>query len=150
FMFMWAIEKIKIKYSVILGTIFVIFILFLNNKEALSQEGGVTMLYIDQGDAIVIELPYRKGVFMMDIGPRFSFPDMKTSSKVYQQVLKPYLYHRGIDSVDGILLSHAHLDHTGSLEFMLNEFRVGELFISPYHPIEGDLLNALETNQTKI
>src|SRR5699024_11473820 len=74
----------------------------------------------------------------------------KPSSKVYKQVIKPYLYHRGIDSVDGIFLSHDHLDHTGSLEFMLNEYRVGELFISPYHPIEGDLLNALETNKTKI
>jgi len=150
FMFMWAIEKNKIKYSVILGTIFVIFILFLNNKEVFSPEGRVTMLDIGQGDAIVIELPYRKGVFMMDIGSSFSFTDMKPSSKVYKQVIKPYLYHRGIDSVDGIFLSHDHLDHTGSLEFMLNEFRVGELFISPYHPIEGDLLNALETNQTKI
>src|SRR5690625_3815990 len=150
FMFMWAIEKNKIKYSVILGTIFVIFILFLNNKEVFSPEGRVTMLDIGQGDAIVIELPYREGVFMMDIGSSFSFTDMKPSSKVYKQVIKPYLYHRGIDSVDGIFLSHDHLDHTGSLEFMLNEFRVGELFISPYHPIEGDLLNALETNQTKI
>src|SRR5699024_5460404 len=72
FMFMWAIEKNKIKYSVILGTIFVIFILFLNNKEVFSPEGRVTMLDIGQGDAIVIELPYRKGVFMMDIGSSFS------------------------------------------------------------------------------
>src|SRR5699024_1559578 len=99
FMFMWAIEKNKIKYSVILGTIFVIFILFLNNKEVFSPEGRVTMLDIGQGDAIVIELPYRKGVFMMDIGSSFSFTDMKPSSKVYKQVIKPYLYHRGIDSV---------------------------------------------------
>src|SRR5699024_5931116 len=111
FMFMWAIEKNKIKYSVILVTIFVIFILFLNNKEVFSPEGRVTMLDIGQGDAIVIELPYRKGVFMMDIGSSFSFTDMKPSSKVYKQVIKPYLYHRGIDSVDGIFLSHDHLDH---------------------------------------
>src|SRR5699024_8887506 len=55
FMFMWAIENNKIKYSVILGTIFVIFILFLNNKEVFSPEGRVTMLDIGQGDAIVIE-----------------------------------------------------------------------------------------------
>src|SRR5690625_5346888 len=33
---------------------------------------------------------------------------------------------------------------------MLNEFRVREILISPYHTIEGDVLNALETNQTKI
>src|SRR5699024_10701751 len=117
----WAIEKNKIKYSVILGTIFVIFILFLNNKEVFSPEGRVTMLDIGQGDAIVIELPYRKGVFMMDIGSSFSFTDMKPSSKVYKQVIKPYLYHREIDSVDVIFLSHDNLDHTGILEFMLNE-----------------------------
>src|SRR5699024_12445137 len=32
FMFMWVIEMIRINYFVSLGTIFVIFILFLNNK----------------------------------------------------------------------------------------------------------------------
>src|SRR5699024_11258003 len=73
FMFMWAIEKNKIKYSVILGTIFVIFILFLNNKEVFSPEVRVIMLDIGQGDAIVIELHYRKGVFMMDFVLCFSF-----------------------------------------------------------------------------
>src|SRR5699024_904363 len=92
FMLRWSMARTTIKYSVVLGTIFVIFILFLNNKEVFSPEGRVTMLDIGQGDAIVIELPYRKGVFMMDIGSSFSFTDMKPSSKVYKQVIKPYLY----------------------------------------------------------
>src|SRR5690625_7307421 len=109
-------------------------------------DGSGTLLFIGLGYANVIDLYYRKGVFIMDIGLSFSFTDMKPSSKVYKQVIKPYLYHRGIDSVDGIFLSHDHLDHTGSLEFMLNEFRVGELFISLYYLIEGYLLNYFVIN----
>src|SRR5690625_5615738 len=91
FMFMWAIEKNKIKYSVILGTIFVIFILFLNNKEVFSPEGSVTMLDIGQGDAIVIELPYRKGVFMMDKVSSFSFNDIKSTSITFIQIILTYI-----------------------------------------------------------
>src|SRR5699024_12302279 len=81
FLFMWALEKNKIKYSVILGTIFVIFILLLNNKEDFSPEGRVIILDIGLGDAIVIELPNRKGVCMMDIGVSFLFNVIKPSTK---------------------------------------------------------------------
>ncbi len=150
FMFMWALEKLRLKRSAIIGVAFVLFIMILNVKEAFSPEGRVTMLDIGQGDSIVIELPHREGVFMMDVGSSFSFIDMEPSKKVYEQVIKPYLYYRGIDSIDGVFLSHDHLDHTGSLEFMLDDFNINEVFISPYHPIEGDLLEALQESKTKI
>lgn len=150
FMFMWAIEKIKIPRATVIGVVFVVFIFFLNLKESFSPEGRVTMLDIGQGDAIMIELPHRNGVFMMDVGSSFSFKEQEPSKKVYEQIIKPYLYYRGIDSIDGIFLSHDHLDHTGSLEFMLDEFNIKEVFVSPYHPIEGDLLAALKKSKTKI
>src|SRR5690625_6345664 len=66
FMFMWAIEKNKIKYSVILGTIFVIFIFFLNNKEDFSLEDCINMLEIDQLDSIFNEISYHIVYFMID------------------------------------------------------------------------------------
>src|SRR5690625_6971633 len=44
FMLIWAIEKNKIKYSVILCNIFVIFIFFLNNKNFIKLYFSVTML----------------------------------------------------------------------------------------------------------
>lgn len=150
FLFMWGIEKNKIKHSIIMGTILVLFLMFLNNKESFSPVGRVTMLDVGQGDAIIIELPYREGVFMIDAGSHFSFTDMTPSKTIYNQVIKPYLYYRGIGEIDGVFLSHDHIDHTGSLQFMLNDFKVNEVLISPYHPIEGELLEQIKNKGTKV
>lgn len=148
FIFMWSLEKYRMKQSIIFGMAFILMIFYLNTKETYSSEGRVTMLDIGQGDAIMIELPYREGVFMIDAGSHFSFTDMKATKTVYNQVIKPYLYYRGIDVIDGVFLSHDHIDHTGSLQFLLEEFHVKEVFISPYHPVERELLELFKENKT--
>lgn len=148
FSFMWSLEKYRMKQSMIFGVAFVLMLFYLNTKEAYSSEGRVTMLDIGQGDAIMVELPYREGVFMIDAGSHFSFTDMKATKTVYNQVIKPYLYYRGIDRIDGIFLSHDHIDHTGSLQFILDDFHVKEVFVSPYHPVEGELLDLIKKNKT--
>lgn len=148
FSIMWSLEKYRMKQSMIFGVAFVLMLFYLNTKEAYSSEGRVTMLDIGQGDAIMVELPYREGVFMIDAGSHFSFTDMKATKTVYNQVIKPYLYYRGIDTIDGIFLSHDHIDHTGSLQFILDDFHVKEVFVSPYHPVEGELLDLIKKNKT--
>src|SRR5690625_6724754 len=76
--------------------------------------GTVTMLDIGQGDAFVIELPYRRRVFFVDAGAGFSFTDFKSNNKVFKHVIKPYLYSRGITKIDAIFISHEDIDHMGS------------------------------------
>ena len=148
--FMREVEAKRIKQSVLIGSALIIFILYIDHKEIFSPEGRVTMLDIGQGDAIIIELPYKQGVYMIDAGSHFSFTDMKPSQSIYNQVIKPYLYYRGISKIDGVFLSHDHIDHTGSLQFILNDFKVNEIFISPYHPIKGELLEKIRMNQSFI
>ena len=61
------------------------------------------VIYIDvgQGDCAVIE--WKQHVFIVDAGPQ------------YEEVLKPYLFERGIDHIDGVLLSHGDWDHLEGL-----------------------------------
>ncbi|MEK1828241.1 hypothetical protein AAAC51_01290 [Priestia megaterium] len=40
----------------------------------LNPKGTVTMVDVGQGDCFIIELPYRKGVYMIDTGGTVSFP----------------------------------------------------------------------------
>src|SRR5699024_9998388 len=49
-----------------------------------SPIGSVTMLDIGQGDAFILELPERKGVFFFDAGAQFSFKDFEATDHVYQ------------------------------------------------------------------
>src|SRR5690625_4458654 len=55
------------------GLLICLFLIILKVRPYVSNEGTVTMLDIGQGDAFVIELPYRKGVFLIDAGSTISF-----------------------------------------------------------------------------
>src|SRR5690606_29369757 len=43
-----------------------------------------------------------------------------------------YLWSRGITTIDGILLSHADVDHFNAVPGLLQRFRVGRVFVSPH------------------
>ncbi len=61
------------------------------------------IMYLDvgQGDCAVIE--WNRNVFIVDAGPE------------YEDVLKPYLMQRGIQEIDGVILSHSDWDHMEGL-----------------------------------
>ncbi|MFS0561779.1 DNA internalization-related competence protein ComEC/Rec2 [Terribacillus sp. 179-K 1B1 HS] len=88
-----------------------------------SNTGYVTMLDVGQGDAFVIELPYRKGIYIIDAAGSIGM-DFKPTDKNFEQVIKPYLYERGIVKVDGIFASHADHDHIGSIGKLTEKFHV--------------------------
>ncbi|WLV23619.1 DNA internalization-related competence protein ComEC/Rec2 [Aciduricibacillus chroicocephali] len=100
-----------------------------------SNEGRVTMLDIGQGDAFVIEQPYRKGVIIIDAGASFSYETMEPNRNVYRRIISPFFKSRGIQHIDAVFISHEDLDHDGSLPFILEELSVGKVIASPlYEP----------------
>ena len=103
-----------------------------------SSMGTVTMLDIGQGDAYVIELPYRKGVFIIDAGAKYSFTDFSPTESVYEQVIRPYLQGRGISKIDTIFISHGDMDHNGSVNFIIDDFNVKEIVISNFYDLKKD------------
>ncbi|WP_368652139.1 DNA internalization-related competence protein ComEC/Rec2 [Ornithinibacillus sp. 4-3] len=133
--FMIHLYQTKKIRTFIIGFMLAMFIIYGAAKPYFSPIGYVTMLDIGQGDAFIIELPYRKGVFLIDAGASFSFSDMQPSSKVFKSVIKPYLLSRGIQEIDTIFLSHSDLDHIGSVPYLISEIKVKEIIISEYYPI---------------
>src|SRR5690606_25111533 len=91
-----------------------------------------------QGDAFVIELPYRKGVIFIDAGAHFSFTDFTTSNKVYRRIIKPYLHSRGINKIDAIFLSHEDSDHVGSVPFIIEDMRVDLIVMSDLYQLDEE------------
>ncbi|TDQ38038.1 DNA internalization-related competence protein ComEC/Rec2 [Aureibacillus halotolerans] len=81
----------------------------------LSPLGRVTMLDVGQGDSIVIELPHRKGVLVIDAGGVFS-PHFDPG----EDIVGPYLKSRGIRRVDWMIVSHGDLDHVGGVSALLH------------------------------
>ncbi|MGI2326528.1 DNA internalization-related competence protein ComEC/Rec2 [Planococcus sp. YIM B11945] len=96
----------------------------------------VVFLDVGQGDSALIELPYRKGVYLIDSGGllRFDAEEFRRRERPYEigrQVVAPYLKGRGISSIDKMILSHADADHAEAAEEIFQRFRVKELHLTP-------------------
>lgn len=100
-------------------------------KPYLDPHTYVTFLDVGQGDSIVIELPFRKAVYVIDTGGTVMIgpPTWKTPEKPFEvgrQIVVPYLKGKGINTIDILTISHAHLDHIEGADEVLQELRVKE------------------------
>ncbi|MGN7476714.1 DNA internalization-related competence protein ComEC/Rec2 [Solibacillus silvestris] len=118
----------------------------------------IAFVNVGQGDCIVIELPYRKSVIVIDAGGLLRFEQEKwkerqTPYEVGRQVVVPYLKGRGIQSVDTFILSHADADHVEGAEEVLREVIVEEVHVTPNSiakPVMGDFMQELKKTNTKL
>ncbi len=91
----------------------------------------VTILDVGQGDSLFVVFPRGK-TMLIDGGGVFSgFPGMEEHFGIDpgEEAVSPYLWLRGIQRLDVVALTHAHQDHVGGLTAVLNNFRVGRLWI---------------------
>ena len=75
------------------------------------------MLDVGQGLAVVVQT--RHHVLLYDSGPSY-----RGGGSAARSVVLPFLAHRGIDSLDRLVISHADNDHAGGLPFLLADVAV--------------------------
>lgn len=124
--------------------------LYIHFMPYMNSELRVTYLDVGQGDSMVIELPYKKGVYVIDTGGTVTFGDSnwKTPEKPFEvgrRIVVPYLKGRGITKVDKLIISHAHLDHMGGAHEVMEEVDVQEIHISPN---SGEAYEMAHVNRT--
>lgn len=106
--------------------------LVLQIKPYLDPTTYVSFLDVGQGDSMVIELGYRRGVYVIDTGGSVTFgpESWKTPEKPFEvgrQIVVPFLKGRGISKVDRLIISHTHDDHMEGAEELLQELTVKEV-----------------------
>ena len=104
----------------------------------------MTFLDVGQGDSAIVELPYRKAVYVIDTGGTVSFGETswKTPEKKFEvgrQIVVPYLKGRGITKIDKLIITHAHSDHMEGADEVLEEIHVGEIHITPGSELEKEM-----------
>ncbi|HET7909252.1 MAG TPA: DNA internalization-related competence protein ComEC/Rec2 [Nitrospira sp.] len=77
----------------------------------------MTFLDVAQGDSAVLELPGGE-VVLIDGGGSYERFDMGRG------VVAPYLWNRGIRTIDYVIATHPQLDHVGGLAYVLRHFNV--------------------------
>ncbi len=91
----------------------------------------LSVLDVGQGDSLFLVSPHGKTI-LVDGGGAFSgFPGREEHNGIDpgEEAVSPYLWSRGFQKIDVVALTHAHQDHIGGLKAILDNFRVGSLWI---------------------
>ncbi len=91
----------------------------------------VTVLDVGQGDSIFVAFPDGRTLLIDGGGLAASYraSGYRAGFDVGEQVVSPYLWSRGVQRLDAVVLTHAHHDHADGLLAVLENFRVGELWL---------------------
>jgi competence protein ComEC len=89
------------------------------------------ILDVGQGDSIFLVSPHGKTMLIDGGGAFRGFPGREEHSGTDpgEEAVSPYLWSRGFKKIDVVALTHAHQDHLGGLTAILENFKVGELWI---------------------
>jgi competence protein ComEC len=91
----------------------------------------VTLLDVGQGDSIFVVSPWGRTLLIDGGGAFGGFPGHEEHGGIDpgEEAVSPYLWSRGYQKLDVVALTHAHQDHLGGLTAILENFRVGRLWI---------------------
>lgn len=137
--FFLLLENGRYKQAYLSLTLIVTSILVLLTAPYLDRKAYITVLDVGQGEAILLEMPFRQEVVLIDTGgivpfPREEWAVPKQEFEVGRDVLLPYLRYRGINRIDKLLITHGHFDHYGGIQGLLGEVKIKEVLRSPIYP----------------
>jgi competence protein ComEC len=97
----------------------------------------ISALDVGNGESLLLELPR---------GPRLLIDGGGIARKTYfdtgEEIVSPFLWHRGLRRLDIVMASHSDYDHVGGLAAVVRNFEVSEVWIPEIlagHPSFRDL-----------
>ncbi len=98
-------------------------------------QARVVMFDVGQGDAILVEAPFKQGVMLIDTGGRL-FGTSRNPPAL--RVIVNYLHARGYAKLDTLVLTHADADHVGDAAVVTKALPVNTVVSTPLaanHPL---------------
>jgi competence protein ComEC len=92
----------------------------------------MTTIDVGQGDSILLVTPEGRAL-LIDAGglPQWMHSDFDLG----EQVVSSYLWNRGIDHLDVVVITHPHADHLGGMPAVIANFHPQELWLSIDKPV---------------
>lgn len=135
----YFVYKLKNKKIIILFLI--IILLFFIIK--LNQNLKIYFIDVGQGDSTLIITPKGKNI-LIDGGEGNS-----EKYDIGKKVLLPYLLDRGIIKIDYLIVSHMDSDHVGGLIYIIENLKIGKIFIGIQSESSYQLEELLKIAQNK-
>ena len=102
--------------------------------EAHAGQLELTAIDVGQGDSLLLMFPGGARM-LVDGGGLLEFgATRKSNLDIGEDVVSPYLWNRGIKTLDVVVATHAHEDHIGGLPAILQNFRPKELWVGANPP----------------
>jgi competence protein ComEC len=86
----------------------------------------VTAIDVGQGDSLLVISPEGRSM-LIDAGGNIG--PVRSEFDFGEDVVAPYLWWRGLDHLDVVVLTHAHSDHIGGMTRVLEDFHPAELWV---------------------
>lgn len=83
----------------------------------------LSFLDVGQGSATLLEFPSGLTVLIDGGGPS------SATSSVGERIIAPYLWYKGIQKLDAVVITHPDADHYNGLDFILRHFSPGKLWV---------------------
>ena len=103
----------------------------------------VSYLDIGQGSSTLVEFPSGLRVLIDGGGGTFG------STDIGKRVIAPFLWQKGIDQLDAIVITHPDADHYNGLDFILKHFNPGSLWIRDWRGHDDNFRNLLHLAEKK-
>ncbi len=119
--------------TIVLG-LFVLLVWHPWPAEAQAHRLELTSIDVGQGDSLLLLFPGGARM-LVDGGGILQFGAARKSNlDIGEDVVSPYLWTRGIKTLDVVVATHAHEDHIGGLPAILENFRPKELWVGANPP----------------
>lgn len=132
-------KKKKIKWMAFAGFLVFFAVLITYPFPSHSKTLKVTFIDVGQGDSILVEFPGKKKM-LIDGGGFFS-----GNFDLGERVLSPFLWKKGIKTIDYLVLTHPHPDHLNGLISVARNFKVKQFWES-LSPVENHFYEELQQN----
>ena len=106
----------------------------------------VTYIDVRQGDSTLIQLPYNRGVILIDTGGVKNYIDNTVNERVGENIVS-YLNFLGINKIDYLILSHGDFDHIGNFYIIQNKINIKNVVFNcgEFNDLEKDIIKNINS-----
>ena len=128
--------------------IFLMLFVILLWKYKVYMNSNMIVTYIDvrQGDSTLIQLPYNRGVILIDTGGVKNYIDNTVNERVGENIVS-YLNSLGINKIDYLILSHGDFDHIGNFYIIQNKINIKNVVFNcgEFNDLEKDIIKNINS-----